>query len=208
MFQRRPARQYTPSNVGPKPVYLTKGLITEDKPMTSKTKKINLIIKQKPKQAVLVGPVSSIKSIKPLRLSKEQKYTLYKGNTYNSSTGFLNGVSPSTSGTVNLTKPSPVVVKGPKSASVVKNGSPVKALQSLPINPVRTVIKYNPNRSLIKTNSNRVLVKYGNNKPKAKATSPKKTIHLHKPIKKTSISKPNRNTIIQKSTLITTTMKK
>jgi len=85
----------------------------------------------------------------------------------------------------------------------VKNGSPVKALQSLPINPVRPVMKYNPNRSLIKTNSNRALVKYG--KPTA---SKKKTVHLHPPIKKKTVSKPNRNTIIQKSTLVTTTMKK
>ena len=102
-----------------------------------------------------------------------------------------------------LSKPSAAVINLPKSVSVVKNGSPVKSLQSLPINPVRTMVKYNPNRSLIKTNSNRALVKYV--KP---TVSKKKTVHLHPPIKKKTVSKPNRNTIIQKSTLITTTMKK
>ena len=155
MSRRRPARQYTPKNVGPKPTYLTKGIVRTVQPQTS-------TIEQLPK--------------------------LQKARVYNPP---------------KLSKPSAAVINLPKSVSVVKNGSPVKSLQSLPINPVRTMVKYNPNRSLIKTNSNRALVKYG--KPTA---SKKKTVHLHPPIKKKTVSKPNRNTIIQKSTLITTTMKK
>jgi len=155
MFQRRPARRYTPSNVGPKPVYLTKGIVRTVQPQTS-------TIEQLPKLQI--------------------------ARVYNPP---------------KLSKPSAAVINLPKSVSVVKNGSPVKALQSLPINPIRSVVKYNPNRSLIKTNSNRALVKYV--KP---TVSKKKTVHLHPPIKKKTVSKPNRNTIIQKSTLITTTMKK
>jgi len=155
MSRRRPARQYTPKNVGPKPTYLTKGIVRTVQPQTS-------TIEQLPK--------------------------LQKARVYNPP---------------KLSKPSAAVINLPKSVSVVKNGSPVKSLQSLPINPIRSVVKYNPNRSLIKTNSNRALVKYG--KPTA---SKKKTVHLHPPIKKKTVSKPNRNTIIQKSTLITTTMKK
>ena len=154
MARRRPACQYTPKNVVPKPTYLTKGIVRTVQPQTS-------TIEQLPK--------------------------LQKARVYNPP---------------KLSKPSAAVINLPKSVSVVKNGSPVKSLQSLPINPIRSVVKYNPNRSLIKTNSNRALVKYG--KPTA---FKKKTIHLHPPIKKKTVSKPNINTIIQRSTLITTTMK-
>ena len=166
MSRRRPARQYTPKNVGPKPVYLTKGIVRTVQPQTS-------TIEQLPK--------------------------LQKARVYNPP---------------KLSKPSAAVINLPKSVSVVKNGSPVKVLQSLPTNPVRTMVKYNKNRALAKTNNVSSLIRQNNNKSIVSRNSPKpttsktKTVHLHPPIKKKTISKPNRNTIIQRSTLITTTMKK
>ena len=166
MSRRRPPRQYTMRNVGPKPIYLTKCIFRTVQPQTSTVQ----------------------------QLPKPQKAKFFKPTI--------------------LAKPSAAVVKVPKSVSVVKNGSPVKALQSLPINPVRTMIKYNKNRALAKTNNVSSLTRQNNNKSVVSrnssnpTASKKKTIHLHKPIKKTTISNPNRNTTIQKSTLITTTMKK